>query len=105
VHHDHAAIDSSRPAGARVLTFLLYLSDVTEGGETNFPVLNITIKPKKGRAVLWSNTMPDDMQMKDERMYHQALPVLQGVKYAANSWIHLFDYAKPNLWGCTGTMG
>lgn len=27
-----------------------------------------------------------------------------GRKYAANSWIHLFDYMRPNLWGCTGVF-
>ncbi len=27
-----------------------------------------------------------------------------GTKFAANSWIHLYDYAKPNLWGCTGSF-
>jgi hypothetical protein len=28
---------------------------VDEGGETNFPQLNIAVKPKKGAAVLWAN--------------------------------------------------
>jgi hypothetical protein len=36
------------PAGPRILTFFLYLSDVEEGGETSFPYLDIAIKPKKG---------------------------------------------------------
>ena len=106
-HHDHAAIDSSstRPAGARVLTFFLYLSDVEEGGETNFPSLGISITPKKGKAVLWPNTLDSDPQQGDDRTFHQALPVLKGTKYAANSWLHAFDYAIANKWGCTGTMG
>lgn len=103
-HHDHKAIDSSRPAGARALTFLLYLNDVEEGGETDFPSLNIRITPKKGKAVMWPNTLSEDPQLMDERTYHQALPVKKGVKYAANAWIHLYDYQKADLWGCTGTM-
>ena len=102
-HHDHAAIDSTRPAGARALTFFLYLSDVKQGGETNFPSLNLTIQPKRGRAVLWANTLDSDPQLIDERTYHQALPVVEGRKYAANAWIHVYDYQVPDLWGCTGT--
>jgi hypothetical protein len=34
----------------------------------------------------------------------QARPVIKGRKYAANSWIHLYDYEHSNLWGCTGTF-
>jgi prolyl 4-hydroxylase len=35
---------------------------------------------------------------------HEAKPVLKGKKIAANSWIHLFNYEVPNLWGCTGSF-
>mgnify|MGYP005993173991 FL=1 len=35
---------------------------------------------------------------------HEAKPVIKGTKYAANSWIHLYNYAKSNLWGCTGAF-
>jgi prolyl 4-hydroxylase len=103
-HHDHAAVDSTRPAGARALTFFLYLSDVEEGGETDFPSLNIRVTPSKGKALLWPNTLDHDTQEMDPRTFHQALPVKKGVKYAANAWIHLYDYQKADLWGCTGTM-
>jgi hypothetical protein len=107
VHHDHAPVDSAsdRPAGARALTFFLYLSDVDEGGETHFPALNISIVPRRGKAVLWQNTRGVGYQEMDERTLHEALPVSRGVKYAANVWIHLYDYEKSNLWACTGTMG
>ena len=30
--------------------------------------------------------------------------VESGVKYGANAWIHLYDFRKPNLWGCTGSF-
>jgi hypothetical protein len=30
-------------------TYLLYLSDVDEGGGTHFSELNVTVAPKKGR--------------------------------------------------------
>jgi len=40
-HHDYGAEDVKLACGPRILTFFLYLSDVDEGGETNFPTLNI----------------------------------------------------------------
>lgn len=92
------------PSGPRILTFFLYLSDVEEGGETDFPILNISVKPKKGAAVLWPSVMLDDLTKQDPRTVHQAKPVIKGTKYAANSWYHLYNTRKSNLWGCTGSF-
>lgn len=41
VHHDSSEDDNELSCGPRILTFFLYMSDVEEGGETNFPSLNI----------------------------------------------------------------
>jgi prolyl 4-hydroxylase len=41
--------------GPRYLTFLIYLNDNFEGGETIFPKINRSIKPKKGKAVIFQN--------------------------------------------------
>jgi hypothetical protein len=46
-HHDADQADTALACGPRILTFFLYLSDVEEGGETNFPMLNISVTPKK----------------------------------------------------------
>ena len=40
----------------------------------------------------------------DARTHHEAMPVIAGTKYAANAWVHLREFAKPNLWGCTGAF-
>lgn len=42
VHHDFYHKDMYTPAGVRVLSFFMYLSDVEEGGETEFPKLGIS---------------------------------------------------------------
>ncbi len=90
-----------RPCGPRILTFFLYLSDVAEGGGTHFPDLGLTILPKRGRAVLWPSVLNDAPSVMDNRTGHQALAVGPGgVKFAANAWIHLFDYVQPAAKGC-----
>lgn len=89
---------------ALLLSILFNILDVEEGGETSFPNLNIAVKPKKGKALLWPSTLDANPEIQDPRTFHEAKAVIKGVKYAANSWIHLYDYQKPNLWGCTGTF-
>lgn len=59
-HHDMAPHQNNLACGPRILTFFLYLSDVDEGGETAFPMLNINVKPKRGRALLWPSVKNED---------------------------------------------
>lgn len=50
----HAEKGSSNPVTQkRVLVYMTYLNDVTDGGETEFYYQNIAIKPKKGLTVIW----------------------------------------------------
>lgn len=91
-HHDYIASDVQRQAGPRLLTVFLYLNDVRKGGGTDFPLLNITVMPKKGRALIWPSVLDDQPDQKDPRTDHQALPVEEGIKYGANAWIHLRDH-------------
>ena len=53
-HHDYIDHQRHRQPGPRILTFFLYLSDV-EGGGTHLDKVKggLTIKPKKGGALLW----------------------------------------------------
>jgi len=90
-HHDQNSPRSS-PWGERIFTVFFYLSDVEEGGETNFPRLNITIKPKKGSVLIWPNIMNDDPNKRDERTFHESLPVIHGTKHSANYWLHLYPF-------------
>jgi prolyl 4-hydroxylase len=103
-HHDYGSNQRNLACGPRVLTFFMYLSDVEEGGETKFNNLDLKVKPKKGRAVLWPSVMDQDLLAQDKKTHHEAMPVTKGLKIAANSWIHLYDYKVPNLWGCTGSF-
>jgi len=41
------------PCGARHLTFMTYLNDVTDQGETEFYHQKIKVKPEKGLTLIW----------------------------------------------------
>lgn len=78
----------------------MYLSDVEEGGGTNFSKVGITVKPKKGRAVLWPSVLDGEPNEEDFRSEHQSLPVIEGVKYGANVWLHQRDFKTPYKFRC-----
>lgn len=61
-HHDYIDHQRERQPGPRILTFFLYLSDVEEGGETHLDKVmgGLSIRPKKGRALLWPSVMNYD---------------------------------------------
>ena len=44
------------------------------------------------------STLSDFPESQDGRTFHEARPVIKGTKFAANSWIHMYDYEIPNLW-------
>lgn len=83
-------------SGSRFLTYLIYLNDDYEGGETSFPKLNITVKPKKGKCVVFQSTLPPP----DGRIILEALhggnPVKLGNKWVCNKWIHNQSYIPPS---------
>jgi prolyl 4-hydroxylase len=76
-YHPHQVFSST---GARIVTFYTYLNDVEAGGGTNFPFLDLTIMPKKGRVAMWSNVRDDDPMEEHLHARHQALPVERGIK-------------------------
>mmetsp|Transcript_12439 Transcript_12439/g.19152 ORF Transcript_12439/g.19152 Transcript_12439/m.19152 type:complete len:543 (-) Transcript_12439:630-2258(-) len=104
-HHDYIEYQEDLPSGVRMLTLFLYLNDVTEGGGTGFPLVNngkgIVVQPKRGNALLWPSVLDEDPEDKDGRTEHEALPVLKGIKYGANAWIHSRNYTEAEEYNCT----
>ena len=90
----------TRQEGCRVLTAFLYLNDVEAGGGTWFDRLDITVTPRRGRALLWPSVLNESPHEVDPRTTHSALPVEKGVKYGANAWFHQHDFKTPNSLGC-----
>ncbi len=77
------AID--RADNQRVLTFLVYLNDGYEGGETRFLHSGLTVKGKKGDGLLFRNAGQDGRP--DPNSQHAGLPVTSGEKFLASRWI------------------
>lgn len=71
--------------GQRTHSFFVYLNDVLRGGHTAFPRLKIKVKPQRGCALFWHNTMPSGEP--DYNTFHGGEPPKRGVKYAINIWI------------------
>ena len=101
-HHDFIPDQWDMMCGPRMLTLFMYLNDDFQGGHTLFPNIHVDVTPMVGSAVLWPNVMPRDLFSQDDRTYHKAMPLLQGTKYAANVWIHPFNYQWAYDHGCTG---
>jgi hypothetical protein len=62
----------------RFLTFILYLNNVEEGGETEFLYQQTRIKPVENRFVLWPTGMTH---------IHRGNPPLKGEKYILTGWV------------------
>lgn len=79
-------IENNQDERDRVATILVYLQDVEEGGETQFPELGIWVKPRKGRALVWNNM---NKEGKCEHLsIHQAAKVTKGHKFILQRWYY-----------------
>ena len=82
-HND--ALPGVPPNQQRVLTFLVYLNDDYEDGETTFPAIGLKVRARAGDGLLFRNATPDGRL--DPRSIHAGLPVTSGVKHLASRWI------------------
>jgi hypothetical protein len=69
----------------RVLTFLLYLNDDYEGGETCFPRISWQHKGRKGNAMFFWNVNADGHP--DPKTFHEGSAPTKGEKWVLSQWI------------------
>ncbi|GJP32035.1 hypothetical protein CLOM_g16579 [Closterium sp. NIES-68] len=115
-HHDYFDDPvNTQQGGHRFVTVLMYLNNVTRGGETTFPEHKdptpkddswtdcakgvLAVKPVRGDALLFYNLHPDGSV--DPSSLHHACPVEAGEKWSAPKWIHVHNYDSP----AAGTRG
>ncbi|KAK5805153.1 hypothetical protein PVK06_032805 [Gossypium arboreum] len=98
--------------GHRTATVLMYLTNVTKGGETVFPEAEesslhttpakddlsdcakkgIAVKPRRGDALLFFSLHPNAIP--DPSSLHAGCPVTEGEKWSATKWIHVDSFDK-----------
>lgn len=79
-YHVWHSEDQTLEVKQRLLTFILYLNDVEDGGETEFLYLSRRIKPKAGTLVIWPAGFTHT---------HRGNPPLKGSKYIVTGWVEL----------------
>lgn len=82
-HCEHDAEEISRD---RILSWILYLNDVEEGGETEFLYQSLRFKPKTGIFILFPAHFTHT---------HRGNPPLSGVKYIATGWVEFLSTSEP----------
>ena len=87
VFKNHVDVIDTGPLSKRFLVFIMYLSDVEEGGETTIPRYNIKCKPKAGRLLMFPPfwTHP-----------HQGEQVKKGTKYIMMTYLHMGETNDKN---------
>ena len=73
-HHEVGSLGDTR----RLFTFIVYLNDIEEGGETEFLYQHLRVKPEKGTVVIWPAGFTHT---------HRGNPPLCGTKYIMTGWI------------------
>ena len=90
-HHDF--LDPNQPGyaadlamrGQRIATFLIYLNDDYEGGETQFPKAGISHRGSAGDALFFANVTQDGAP--DPLTLHAGCPPTSGEKWIFSQWI------------------
>ena len=82
--------------GQRLVTCLMYLNDVKAGGGTCFPKLDLEVRAKKGRMLLFHNCHHGNTVRHPDSL-HGGMPVLEGDKWACNFWFRENSYRTPGM--------
>ncbi|KAL3113622.1 hypothetical protein niasHT_010651 [Heterodera trifolii] len=88
-HFDFARSGEKSPykgKGNRIATVLFYMSQPKKGGLTVYTDLETGVAPTIHDALFWYNLLRDGAG--DMRTRHAACPVLTGVKWVSNKWLH-----------------
>lgn len=74
-----------RTNGQRIITFLIYLNEAYEGGETVFTELDLSFKGHTGDGIYFVNSLPDGSS--DTRTRHAGTAPVSGEKWIVSQFI------------------
>lgn len=77
IGQEYKAHADDGPGFSRVISALIYMNDVAEGGETRFTLFDESVRPKRGRLVIFPSNYA---------YVHEALAPISGVKYSMAVW-------------------
>lgn len=81
--HDYAGEIARN--GQRMITFLVYLNDDYDGGETDFPELRLRYRGRAGDGIYFVNALAD--LSPDLRMLHAGMPPTRGEKWLITQFV------------------
>ncbi len=73
-----------RRGGQRTWTAMVYLNAVEAGGATDFPRLDLSLRPESGMLVVWNNMTPRGRP--NRSTLHAGMPVEAGFKHVVTQW-------------------
>lgn len=79
IHSERTTLDTSH----RVLAWMTYLNDVSDGGSTRFEHQGIEVQPREGQTLIWPGEWTHA---------HRGNVVNSGVKYIITGWMHFPPY-------------
>ncbi|WP_348771814.1 2OG-Fe(II) oxygenase [Alteromonas sp. MMG017] len=77
-------LEHAKTRGQRTWTCMIYLDDVMEGGHTHFTKIGLSIKPRRGAALIWNNLTQTGAP--NFNTLHYAEPVTTGNKNVITKW-------------------
>ena len=87
-------LNHTKWGGNRVVTCMVYLNNVESGGSTSFPNLDLEVKPKKGKLLVFYNCENEKYEKPHKNSLHAGCPVIEGEKYAFTLWFREKDVKK-----------
>jgi len=81
-HIWHYETQNGRLNCNRILTFMIYLNTISDGGETEFLYQNCRVKPVEGRLVIWPAGFTHT---------HRGNQPIGKEKYAITGWVDFFE--------------
>jgi prolyl 4-hydroxylase len=79
----------------RTWTFMIYLNDVEEGGETDFVNVGHAVRPRCGDAVFWNNLYPNGAVNPD--VLHCSREFRSGFKAVVTKWFRSHGMGTPRI--------